>query len=278
MSEIRTEAEAVADIAVDTVNRTNEVEPDSASIFVTVAKSTEVVKVDSFERFRSTPRRPRGTEIVHTPQSFIDLVTALAGEEDPVVYAHKAAPQIVAIVNHFGGWLDHRVTYSPKFDRRFSAWFSRNGKMVTQVDFAEFLEDHASAISIPDPADLIEIARNFQATSKVSFESGNRLQSGDVQFSYIEETGPKAGAKGTIKIPETFVISLPVYEGTSALAITAKLRYRITKDGLALGYKLVAIEDYIEASFLELADAIVTGLPQSLHLEGEAPSPVAPLS
>ncbi|MDF3280857.1 DUF2303 family protein [Gordonia sp. N1V] len=241
-----TEAGAVADIVKNSVNRPTEV-PGHPGLLATVYSRDEVLTVGSYERYREEPRRQRGTFDVHDVPSFLEAIR-LRHDNDTTVYANVDNRSLTAVLND-QGWRDHRVNYAPEFSREFAAWQERSGKYVSQRDFAEFLEDRAFDLVEPEPAELISIARQFKATRKVQFESGTKLQSGDIQFVYSEETGAGSGSKGKIDIPETFVIGVPVFKGTEKISITATLRYNIDRDaGLQLSYRLLFLDDLIEAS------------------------------
>jgi hypothetical protein len=79
---------------------------------------------------------------------------------------------------------------------------------MSQAQFAEHLEDMAHTIVEPSAADLLEVAKTFQAKRNVDFSQAVRLDSGDVELSYAETTTAKVGTKGHIEVPSVFTLAL----------------------------------------------------------------------
>lgn len=83
----------------------------------------------------------------------------------------------------------------------FLRWDKMEGVMHPQEAFAEFLEENAVNIHTPDPATMIEISRELEASigavfkSKVSLENGDRSAFKDIralreQVRFLEEIRP----------------------------------------------------------------------------------------
>jgi hypothetical protein len=136
------------------------------------------------------------------------------------------------------GWGQHRATLTLRLTPEWKAWTGADGRLMTQGDFAEFIEDNAQAIAQPDPATFLEIAQTFQAKRNLDFESGHRVQSGEVAFVYKETMNAKAGQKGQLSIPDAFTLNLAPFEGGDVFPILARFRYRIVDGTLGLGFRL----------------------------------------
>jgi uncharacterized protein YfdQ (DUF2303 family) len=93
-------------------------------------------------------------------------------------------------------------------------WLALDGKLMGQEQFAEFLEDHLPELLDPAAATMLEIAQSIQAATKAEFQSGTRLSTGERQFAYVENVTAKAGQRGDLTIPETFVVGLVPFEGS----------------------------------------------------------------
>lgn len=140
---------------------------------------------------------------------------------------------------------------------------------MPQEQFAEFLEDHLPELLEPTSAEMLEIAQSFQAAVKVDFQSATRLSSGQRQFQYVETATTKAGQKGQLVVPETFVVGLIPFEGSDGYRLTARLRHRIGQNGLALGYKLerpadirkTAFDDVVRKIGEQIDTAVMNGSP-----------------
>lgn len=271
------EAETIADLAADAYERSETITPVHGEVHSFIVGNDEQRVTDSFERFLDTPSRPRGRTHVNDVASFITLVNRAASPDNTVIFANENDNVITAIANYDEGWGDHRLILNLTLSPEWLHWRKSNGALVTQVQFAEHIEDGLSAIVSPPAADLMELAQTFQAKRELQFESGQRLSSGDVKFRYHEETKAGAGQKGDLEVPEKFELRLPVYRGGDAFPITARLRYRISQNGLGLGYKLDRPEELLDAAFSEVTAKVREELGSFVVLSGPAPDSVSAL-
>lgn len=274
--DLQTEAGVVANLAARIADRVEAIEPDSLVVQSTVLAEGEQQKLDSLERFLESPRRERGTFRVIDVNGFAHLVGRITTDAS-IIFANEDASTLTAIFNFDTGWRDHRAVLELKTSPEWQHWAGKSGTFMNQVQFAEHLEDGVTAIISPSPADLMEVASTFQAKRSLSFESGTRLRSGDVKFVYHEETKAGAGVKGDIEIPETIELRLPVYRNSGFVDVTAKLRYRITPDGLKLGFKLERLPDVVTAAFAAVVAEVAGKVGEVVIVNGYAPDPVTQL-
>lgn len=156
-------------------------------------------------------------------------------------------------VDHLTDWCTHRATFQAKHSEEWKTWLGKNAKQMSQVEFAQFLEDNLVDIGRPDGARMLEVALSIEACKAGSFKSARRLDNGDVSFGYIEQTTATAGPKGSIEIPKDFDVQLRPFIGCERHTVTARLRYRIDDGALRLWFELVRHEDVKRLAF----DAIV---------------------
>jgi len=246
-------------------------------LIVRLRRDDEVLDVLNLEHLREEPRSVRGSARFTDASSFAAYVTRLA-DTRTTVWSDRERSAITAVFNdHAGpqvpGWRDHTAVFRPQTDPDWAAWIERSGKLGSSEAFAEFLEEHYAAIIEPSAADMLEIATTFQAHRSVSFSKGTRLQSGDVQLRYQEETSASAGARGNIEIPSVFTVSLAPYLGLSPVKVIARLRYRIREGNLAIGYVLHRPDEVQESAFEALTSQVKTGLPEETPVYfGQAPA------
>ena len=119
------------------------------------------------------------------------------------------------------------------------------------VEFAEWLEDRTADVQEPSGTDLLSLCLDLQVHRKVVYGSARRLESGEHSFSYTEEN-----QSGTVQIPATITLGIPVFQGGTSYAITARLRYRLTEGNLILWFELVEPQKYVEDGFNEAVEAI----------------------
>lgn len=151
------------------------------------------------------------------------------------------------------GWEDHRAVLQLSHSPEWRRWMEHDGVLRSQADFAQHIEDGSNEIVLPEAATMLELAATLEATSSVEFKEATRLQSGTRQFRYEETVAARAGTQGTIDIPDTFELGLAPFIGAAPYRVVARLRYKITSDGLRVGYRLVRPEDVIRAAFMDNA-------------------------
>ncbi len=204
------------------------------------------------------PPRKSGTTTVRDAISWIAYF-GKHSSDDSEVYADSERLTITAVLNAHGdepSWGDHRLRLELRTTDAWKQWIQNDGQLLDQETFAEFLEDHLPELLEPSAADMLEIAQSLQAATKVDFQSGIRLASGQRQFQYVETTTTKAGQKGQLTVPEAFVIGLVPFEGSEGYRLTARLRYRITDRGLRMGYKLERPADILRTAFADVVNII----------------------
>lgn len=155
---------------------------------------------------------------------------------------------------------EHRVAYAFPQTVEWQRWQSHSGKPMGQADFALFIEDAIPDIVSPPGADLLEIVTTLQAKTGITFASATRLDNGQVQFVYQEDIKGTAGAKGTLKIPDTLQLGIRLFQGMAAYAIEARFRYRIKDGGVTFWYDLVRPERIVEDAMGQVYDQIKAGM------------------
>lgn len=244
-----------------------EVEPGA---IYTIADGAGRVKVVSTDEYAERPRHTAGNRVVTDAASFVAYVNRhkRAGTE---VFAHTSASTVVGVIDsHEGaaassGWQKHKLTLLLEHTKAWLAWTAhdlgtvgKNGWMDQQA-FAEFIEDRALDVIEPDHARVIELATKFEASTKVEFGSAVRLDTGEVKFEYVETVGPRKGNKGDIEFPKELKLGLRPYIGGPIYYVFASLRYRISGNGLVLGYALQRPENILEAAFQDIVTEIRDG-------------------
>lgn len=212
-----------------------------AAYTVVVPAGGDLRELDT-QHLLETPRRKKGVAHLRTAGSLVQYV-GKHGEEGPTdIFADLKQVSIVAVLNGHAdlepGWGDHKAVLIMVKTEQWARWLSRHRNIGTLEDFAEFIEDNLEDVAEPPGADLLELAQSFQATSSAQFKQARRLATGEVQFAYTETVDAKAGQQGQLTIPQEFTVVLAPFEGTEAIPITARLRYRVGGGSLRIGYIL----------------------------------------
>lgn len=257
-----------AQVIVDTALRSaeaRELEPGKIYAFATGNGAHTVDLTGS--QYTGIPDRKQGTTLVRDAVSFHAYYDK-HHDTDSEVYADAERLTVTAVLDAHTAdtarWSGHRLALHLRETDAWKQWVFNDGKLLGQETFAEFLEDHLPELLEPSAADMLEIAQSFQAAVKVDFQSATRLASGQRQFQYVETATAKAGQKGQLTVPETFVVGLVPFEGSEGYRLTARLRHRIGQDGLRLGYKLERPGDTRRQAFADVVKAIAEQIDQPI--------------
>lgn len=153
----------------------------------------------------------------------------------------------------------HKCVLALLPSEEFSRWDAMQGKLHKQAEFALFLEENASDIWQPEPAIMLELARDLEGVTGQTFKSRTRLTDGSHGFRF--ETENKIVSE--VQAPEEFRLSIPVYHGEEPEVLTAKFRWRPSPEGLFLGFVWHRVEYMRRARFNQIATQAAedTGLP-----------------
>lgn len=273
MSENPSDAQAIVDAATAAAEAKVLATGEVYALPVPLGGSVKVIDLNP-ESILENPRRKSGTVKVQSADSLVAYLKK-HGDSNSEVYADRVGRKIVGVINadqdgYNAGWRDYRVEFDIHPTDTWLEWMGNNGKMLPQVAFAEFIEDHLSDVSKPAAADMLEIAQSIIAKSSVNFESTRRLSTGAAQLEYRETVEASAGngAKGTLEIPTTITIGIRPFEGAAPYAIDARFRYRINGGDLHLSYKLNDPEEKIRDAFDAVVNDITEQLEEGLVLDG----------
>jgi uncharacterized protein YfdQ (DUF2303 family) len=273
MSEF-TEAEVIRDLAFEAA-RPDRLEPGKRYVFRQPDGTVREIDLSG-----DMPSRKAGYVTVTDVASFAAYYARHA-DDDSEVFADLNSAAVLAVLDAHhsvhsdfmeeGGarWQQHHLTLALRLTEPWKTWLEHDRKFMSQQAFAEFLEDNYRDLD-PDgavkAADLLEAAQQFEAVVKVEYGSGSRLQSGDVTIRRIETTEQGSGKKGYVQFPEEMDLLLKPYEDCEDTSLAARLRYRVTPDGLKLGYFLNSPErvrlDAVKQVTAKAAEAIGAAIMQ----------------
>ena len=220
----------------------------------------EGYQLEDLERFDVRPRQIREKIFASTARSFCKYIQEFK-TESTVIFANKQKQYFEAhleyhnSVDKLPSWNTHKAVYHCPLELRWKTWTANDGKVMSQVDFARFIENNLPDIVSPSGSDMLTISKALQAKKSVDFKSDQRLSNGDIQFTYNETTTATSGA-GSLEVPEEFTLGIPVYEGGDKYQVQARLRYRINEGKLTMWYELIRPERMLEDAFQHVMDEI----------------------
>jgi hypothetical protein len=264
MTEHTTEAAAVAALvtptafAIDLRERTAIVHPNGTGSAALVSAR------EMLEAYDARPRRREGCSTLADLASFTAFVvryrspdSVLFAERLPSPRGMSPGARLLAVFDfHDAGPEDpetsrarfgqHRAGYAFPPSEPWVAWTATIERLA-QAQFADFLEDrivdiiepktaNASTLDLVDrlgltlasPARVLELSKGLAVRVNSKVAAAVNLASGEGQFTFATEHQDEAGA--VLKIPNAFVISLPVFDKDAPYQVVVRLRYRV-KDG-----------------------------------------------
>lgn len=134
----------------------------------------------------------------------------------------------------------HTARYLPRYSEQWERWI-KAGPM-SQVAFAEFVEENRRDIQQPEAAMLLDIVRKFKATKKQDYDSAVYQEDGSVMVNWSDKV--ESAGRG-VAVPSQLLLSIPVYFLGPLYSVDVFMRYRIDGGKLIFVVK-VDRPDYIE--------------------------------
>lgn len=254
---------------------------------------------------RTAPERRSGTASFTAIESFIRHALRFADDSSAIFAVDDpSAPKLVSVLNYhqlghdgaprFG---DHRGVYAFPLSDEWRVWGSLPEKM-SQADFAAFLEDHAvdvlapaavgektaayaeeHGITLASQQRLTELSRGLSVRVDAKVAQHINPSTGEAQLVYEESHLDRNG--GALKVPDGFVIAIPVFRGGPLYQIVCRLRYRVVRNEgkVVWGIALHRADKVFTEAFGEAAQraATETGLPLFYGTpEASGPAPAKP--
>lgn len=215
------------------------------------------------DEYLEAPERRKGTAIVQDLDSFIEHVERFK-DDDSALFADPSptAPTLTAVLDYHraGGegaprFGEHRTRYVFPLSEEWRAWAGKNAQQMSQKDFAEFIEDRLADIADPEgagdsarsladklggayasPSRLRDLSRDFSMREGAVVKEARNLSTGEVQLSYVTQHQDETGAP--LKVPNLFLLHVPVFQMGVAYEVAVRLRYRSREGRIVWFYEL----------------------------------------
>lgn len=265
------------------------------------------------DKLRERPRRRSGAHKVTDLASFIALANRFK-DDDSVIFAcsdaakpsltaifdfHQGGPQIIGGPDNLARHSEHSTSYAFPLSKEWQAWHGANKKVMTQQDFAAFIEDRIADVAMPDPvltsaldqrvaggdfgqktqveelaelllrlnaklatpAELVNLSRGLAVYENAVAKNVINLTSGEAQV--VFETAHVNEQGEPLSVPGFFLIAIPIFEMGAFYQIAVRLRYRKMGGALAWFYELYRVERVFDYAFNEACAtaAMETALP-----------------
>ena len=255
---------------------------------ITLANGREVValpsgiKLEDTKKFNdiylTAPERRKGTAVIKNIDSFIAHVNRFK-DDDSAIFANndRAAPSLTAVLDYhrvgseglprFG---EHRTKYSFPLSKEWLLWNKFNGETFTQAEFAEFIEDNILDVLSPvdgdietneriqklrellggnfaSPQKLVELSKGLAINEASKVKSATNLTTGEVSLIYETVHNDEAGAP--VKVPNFFLIAIPVFESETNYLMAVRLRYKLRSGSINWNFQLCRVKNVFDDAF-----------------------------
>lgn len=133
---------------------------------------------------------------------------------------------------------NHQLVWSKEIE----PWRAIEGKGLSQIAFAEFIQDHELEFLKPLSSEMLTMASQFEATSSARFSSKHNLTTGEIDLSYKLENQEQ----GTVKVPDVFTIGVPVFKGGPVYELAVRLRYRVRDNAVTFSFKFKNLDRVVD--------------------------------
>lgn len=236
--------------------RVVEVNEEHAVLLVPNGQRVQSLK-PLLDEYRTAPERRIGRAVLGDLPSFIAHAKRFASPHSAVfARREEKAPALTAVYDYHpagpdhtvAAYLGHQAAYAFPLSEPWRAWAAVDGKQMTQRDFAAFIEDRIMDI-LPPPADgraeagaltldllgmlggevagpsrLLEVSRGLRMTETAEVANAQNLASGEVEVVFRTQHTNAAGQP--LRVPNLFVVGMPVFDGDAAYRLPVKLQYR----------------------------------------------------
>lgn len=231
-------------------------------------------ELQNMEEAMDAPRRIRANVAFYELDSFLKYLADFAATDTQIfAKVNPAGMMAIAIIDYpekdTPRWGSHRAGLTTVHSTEWTRWLGRNKQHMTQQQFIEFVEDNSASFVQPAGNEMLTIARDLEMTINVEWKGAVR-ENGDTSLSYVNTS--KAGA-GSLAVPQSFVVLLPIFQGGASYQLTARLRPSLQEGKLMMRYELLQPEKLVEAATKDILTRI-TKEAKITPLIGDAPSKV----
>lgn len=251
-----------------------------------VPEGKRLVSLKPFSDERAAaPERITGTATLRDEASFVAHVREMR-EPSTRIFCEPTAtpPSFTAVYDYHAvkqgttqapAFCVHRAHWPLTLSKEWQAWTGQAGKGMSPTEFAEFLElrvpdvywgdqlsDYTTLLisqlelRLATPSSLIALSRNLAVNVDVNVRQAQTLSSGEIAITYVEQHRDGEGAP--IRVPNAFLIAIPVILGGPAYQMLARLRYRIREGKVTWWYDLHRTDLAFDAAIKEICARVAT--------------------
>jgi uncharacterized protein YfdQ (DUF2303 family) len=231
------------------------------------------MKIESLAKFYPPKRVDQRVTLLEAG-SFIDYVNRFK-DKDTLIFSDVSESGVTfkAILDYHqppeekqgltakARYCKHVATFNAVETPEWKVWGRNNRVIMTQLEFAEFLENNLQLFVEPKGAELLELVRTLHGHSNARFNTSLRLDNGAYSASYEEDVSIKgsAGSKsGDIKLPPEIAAGFAIFQGAEPYKIKARLKCRIVDRQLKLYFETIQLPNIVRDSIMLLVKQVST--------------------
>lgn len=263
----------LSDAIAANLNGTVHAVPGHVPVLVTHDKTG----LHSLERFAESPMQASAKVSLHGLPSFSAYVNRFKNE-DTVIFVSPnlrsldgRSPIACACIDYHGRevarFVQHRATLIAAPHLAYAKLMAiDDAGFIEQQDLAKALQGLERFVTSMPGAELSEIARTLQLTSKGEFANVQDDFTGSVDFRFNMKVAASAGVElRQLTVPEVVTFTLPLLEGTQPIEVQCRFKYRVPEQ--AGGRPLLALEiidrDWLEKECIDFVASTLSGLTES---------------
>lgn len=217
--------------------------------------------IHDLEKYMPTRRRVRGNMQTMMVADFAKYAQDNA-EEGAAVFVDADSMTACAVLNlgtpKAPGHADNASTLTMKKTAAYAALRSitTEGRQLSQVDVAEFLEDWAEPIVCEKDGEHVPIKKAIASIRKLSIEAMRKIENSEQQLSATRSAFEKIEATSEEPIPTGITFTCKPYKELEDRTFTMRLSILTSGDKPKLTLRIIKIEEHEEQMAGELADVI----------------------
>lgn len=205
------------------------------------------------------PKNIAQAVVIQTAESMGEYLSAYKTTSS-LLFANIDANRIVGALDYHSPSAPELVTHTATLNLPFSSewkiWTGIDGKMMSQLDFARFLDENTPDIASPHGADLVEVVRDLITVKSQNAAASVDINKDNVDFRFEATTDARSGRGGQLEIPKTFMLDIPVYFGEPSIQIEARLRWGESEGGVKFGVALLRKDNKRQDEFHRVAKEV----------------------
>lgn len=298
MNSTKTEAETVAELAKKStearIMKVGSGDENEAQILI-LPQGMEATSIKEYlDEYRDFPERVQGTAHLTELASFVAHVNRFKDSASAIFADTKpGAPKLLAVLDYHDAkdgdrdeearWCDHHAEYAFPLSPEWQEWNRLNKAEMSQEQFAAFIEGRILEIGDPaairegtkptvekltrlgvnlaPPDALMALARGLHVRVGQTVINAHNLQTGETELTFKEEHKDVNGE--ALKVPNAFLVEVPVFKLGAVYQLVARLRYRVREQRVTYWYELHRTDLVFDHAVREAAETArkETGLP-----------------